>query len=161
MDNVKLLDILGRIPLFNDLSESDRKVIVAMPKAFDVFSAGDVIVREGEKEACFYILLTGIAKVFLNGQELATLRPPQFVGEVGFICNEPRIATVIAKEQVMAMKLDAANFSKLPGAIREAVKDRIIAGLIARLSDGNQSLMLLRSRNKYPTSVAQGMRNMN
>lgn len=161
MDNAKLVEILGRITLFKGLNETDRKIIVAMPKAFEVFSAGEEIVREGEKHDCFYILLTGIAKVFLNGQELATLLPPQFVGEVGFICNEPRIATVIAKEQVMAMRLDAANFSRLPISIREAIKDRIIAGLVSRLSEGNQSLMLLRSKSKYATCASEGLRKVN
>lgn len=161
MDNAKLLEILGRITLFKELDDKERKLILTMPKAFEVFSAGEAIVREGEREACFYILLTGIANVYVNGQELATLLPPQFVGEVGFICNEPRIATVVAKEQVMAMRIDSDGFAKLPGSIRERIKDKIIAGLVARLKEGNQSLTLLKSRPKFNAQLNAGLQRVN
>lgn len=161
MESIKLLEILGRITLFKDLDEKERKIILTMPKAFEVFSAGDAIVREGEREACFYILLTGVADVYLNGQELARLYPPQFVGEVGFICNEPRIASVVAKEQVMAMRLDASSFAKLPITIRERIKDKIIAGLVNRLSEGNQTLSLLKQRPKFSGTFNMGLRNLN
>lgn len=160
MDNANLLDILGRITLFKDLDEKERKIILTMPKAFEVFSAGEAIIREGELEACFYILLTGVADIYLNGQELARLYPPQFVGEVGFICNEPRIASVVAKEQVMAMRLDASSFAKLPITIRERIKDKIIAGLVNRLSEGNQTLSLLKHRPKFSTALNSRVQNL-
>lgn len=140
MDNSKLLEILGRITLFKDLDDKERKVILAMPKVYELFSAGEQIVKEGEEEDCFYVLLSGNASVYLKGQKLADIEPPQFVGEVGFICKEPRIATVVAKEQVMAMRLDAHNFARLPLSIRETVKDKIIGGLVSRLAQVNETL---------------------
>lgn len=161
MDSAKLFEILGRITLFKELDDKERKLILTMPKAFEVFSAGEAIVREGEQEACFYVLLSGIANVYVNGQELTTLLPPQFVGEVGFICNEPRIATVVAKEQVMAMRIDSAAFAKLPATIRERVKDKIIAGLVSRVKEGNQSLTLLKSRPKFNAQINTGIPNFN
>ncbi len=145
MDNAKLLQILGRIPLFKNLSEQEKKLILSMPKVYELFSPMESIVKEGELSPFFYILLTGKAQVLCRGQELATVQPPQFIGEVGFICQEPRIATVIATEQVMAMKLDAANFNKLPLCIRDTIKDKIIQGLVSRLRQVNSSLVDLKS----------------
>lgn len=59
----------------------------------------------------------------------------------GFIYREPRIATVVATEQVMAMRLDAANFEELPARIRETIKDKIISGLVSRLRQVNTALV--------------------
>lgn len=146
MDNQKLLSILGRIPLFKDLDASERKKIIAMPKAYEMYSPGQHIVVEGEQSPYFYILLTGEAMVMHKGQLLAKVTPPQFIGEVGFICDEPRIATVIAKDKVMAMKVDKHNFLKLPTSIRETIKDKIIQGLVARLKKVNSSLADLKSK---------------
>lgn len=140
MDTDKLLQILGRIPLFRDLSEAEKQHILAMPKTYQLYKADDVIVNEGEMEPYFYILLTGRAKVTLKDQTIAIVEPPEFVGEVGFMCHEPRIATVIAEEQVMAMKMNTENFNKLPMSVREVIKDKIILGLVGRLKQVNSTL---------------------
>lgn len=140
MEKAKLLEILNKITLFQGMDERELKVILNMPKVYEVFAPGETIVREGDVEACFYILLAGKAKVIVKEQTLAQIGPPQFVGEVGFICKEPRIATVIANEEVKAMRLDAANFSRLPVSIRETIKDKIIAGLVSRLARVNESV---------------------
>lgn len=146
MDNQKLLSILGRIPLFKDLDADEKKKILAMPKVYEMYEQGQHIVVEGEQEPFFYILLTGKAMVMHKGQLLAKVLPPQFIGEVGFICDEPRIATVIAEDNVMAMKVDKHNFLKLPSTIREAIKDKIISGLVSRLKEVNSSLADLKSK---------------
>lgn len=111
-----------------------------MPKAYKTFEPGETIVSEGERGTYFYILLTGSAMVFLKDQELAHIVPPQFVGEVGFIFKEKHIATVIADKETLAIELDAETFSRLPITIREAVKDKIIAGLVLRLARLNESI---------------------
>lgn len=144
MDNNKLLEILGRIPLFKNLDEKEKKLVLSMPKVYELFSPNEHIVKEGEVSPFFYILLTGEANVVCRGQKVAKVKPPQFIGEVGFICREPRIATVVATEQVMAMKLDAANFEELPARIRETIKDKIISGLVSRLRQVNTALVDLK-----------------
>lgn len=141
MECGKLTEILNKITLFKDLKEQELQSIVHMPKAYKTFAPGEVIVKEGDRESCFYILLTGSATVSLKDQELAYIVPPQFVGEVGFIFKEARIATVIASKQTLAMQLDADMFSRLPITVRETVKDKIIAGLVLRLARLNESIV--------------------
>lgn len=141
MECGKLTDILNKITLFKGLNAHELQSIVQMPKAYKTFEPGEIIVKEGDKESCFYILLTGSATVFLKDQQLAYIVPPQFVGEVGFIFKEARIATVIASKETLAMQLDSDMFSRLPITIRETVKDKIIAGLILRLARLNESMV--------------------
>ena len=146
MEKSHLLDILSKITLFKDLDDRELKVILNMPKVYEVFAPGETIVKEGDLEACFYILLSGRASVIMKGQVLVQVGPPQFIGEVGFICKEARIATVVADEDVKAMRLDATNFARLPSMIREAIKDKIIAGLVSRLLRVNETLIALKNQ---------------
>lgn len=145
MNNLKVLEILGRIPLFQHMTIAQRKHIVAMPKAFEVYEEKDVIVTEGVYEPFFYILLSGEVDVIYQGQNVAHLKPPQFVGEVGFICREPRIATVIASTRCLVMKLDSENFRELPIKIREAIKDKIILGLAGRIKQFNGQIAQMKN----------------
>ena len=47
-------------------------------------------------EESFYILLNGEVSVWRHDKEIATVAPPNFLGEVGFILGDPRVATVKA-----------------------------------------------------------------
>ena len=73
MERAKLLDILHKITLFKDLSDKELNYVLDMPKVYKTFYPGDAIVKEGEKDACFFILLSGSASVFLKDQELAQI----------------------------------------------------------------------------------------
>ena len=69
--------------------------------------------------------------------------PSQFVGEVGFICNEPRSATVIAETDMLLMKIDNDSFQQLPDRVRSAIKDKIIFGLTQRAGQLSERLIEL------------------
>ena len=135
MDKSKLLLILKRIPLFKRLSETEITMILDMPKSYATYSQGETIIEEGKMEESFYILMSGEVTIWRNDKLIATVAPPQFVGEVGFILGTPRIATVTAaSDTVVAMKITAFHFKSLNSHIRECIKDKIIEGLVQRLN---------------------------
>lgn len=141
MNNLKLLEILSRIPLFKDLQPSERQAITSMKAVFTPIKSQETFIKEGAHEPWFYIILAGKAEVFHRGHLLGVLNPGQFIGEVGFICKEPRSATVKSVEEMVVMKIDYPSFRKLPGSIREAVKDKIIAGLVERINNQNDKFI--------------------
>lgn len=147
VNKLKIMEILGRIPIFQHLKVKERQRIADMPKAFKIFSTGESIIVEGTQDPNFYILLSGEANVSHKGHTVGKLKPPQFIGEVGFICREPRTATVIASNRVVAMKLDSENFRELPMNIRESVKDKIIAGLVGRINQFNKRVVEINNLN--------------
>ena len=61
---------------------------------------GEVIIRQGEAAENFYIIETGTARVTKarNGmeEEVAVLHPGEYFGEIGLLCQVPRMATVTA-----------------------------------------------------------------
>lgn len=135
MEKAKLASILRKIPLFKKLSESEIDMILAMPKSYISYAQGETIMEEGERDDAFYILMHGEVAIWRNEQIIATVAPPNFLGEVGFIVGDPRVATVTAAtDNVVAMKITSFHFKSLNSHIRECIKDKIIEGLVLRLN---------------------------
>ena len=134
MEKSKLSLILKKIPLFKGLSNDEINMILDMPKSYVSFNRGQTIMRKGEKDESFFILMSGEVSIWRDDTLIATVKPPDFLGEVGFILGDPRIATVTAaSETVVAMKMTAFHFKTLNSHIRECIKDKIIEGLVQRL----------------------------
>lgn len=148
MEKAKLAGILKKIPLFKKLSEAEIDMILAMPKSYVSFTQGEVIMEEGERDDSFFILMHGEVSIWRKEQVIATVQPPNFLGEVGFIVGDPRVATVTAaSDNVVAMKITAFHFKSLNSHIRECIKDKIIEGLVLRL---NQTIDAARKQDTSP-----------
>lgn len=139
MNKIKLMEILARIPLFKDLTPPERDVVQNMVRNIKRYPKGKVFIKEGAHEPFFYIILAGKAEVFTRAHKIGELASGQFIGEVGFICNEPRSATVSASTDIALMLINAEDFRRLPSRIRESIKDRIISGLVDRVSGMNNN----------------------
>lgn len=139
MNKIKLMEILARIPLFKDLTPPEREVVQKMVINIKRYPQGKVFIKEGAHEPFFYILLAGKAEVSHRAHKIGELIPGQFIGEVGFICKEPRSATVTASTDIALMLINAEDFRRLPARIRESIKDRIISGLVDRVSGMNDN----------------------
>lgn len=137
MNKIKLMEILARIPLFAGLSPAEREVLLKMTRNIKRIKEERVLIKEGAHEPFFYIILAGNAEVHHKGKIIGNLHPGQFIGEVGFICKEPRSATVIAKENMVVMLINSDDFRKLPSRVRESIKDKIISGLVERVTKMN------------------------
>ncbi|HVS66883.1 MAG TPA: cytochrome P450 [Thermoanaerobaculia bacterium] len=81
------------------------------------FDAGETILREGDVADRVYLLLSGSASVFrtVDGEQslVAKVQAGQCVGELGLVSREPRAATVVADEPVLAFSIDGAHFVAL------------------------------------------------
>lgn len=79
-----------------------------------VYQKGDAIIKEGETGREMFIIKSGVADV-LKGEEgnqihLATLERGDIFGEMAILENEPRSATVIAREETHLIVLNTGNF---------------------------------------------------
>ncbi len=148
MNKVKLMEILARIPLFKELTFGEREMVLKVAQNVKRVKAGRTFVKQGAYEPFFYIILAGEAKVAFKGQQVGTLKPGDFIGEVGFICNEPRSASVSAVSDMVVVLIRDEEFRRLPSRIRESIKDKIISGLMERLSLMNQQNLDYRAQLK-------------
>ncbi len=112
-----MLETLASAELFSTL---DRPALEAVAERTQVrtYRTGSTLFFEGDAGDAFYVLASGTVKVFVSsgaGQEmvLATLRPPDTVGEVSMLDGGPRSACVEALEDVTALAIPRSDFIEL------------------------------------------------
>ena len=141
VSKLKLLEFLNRISLFKALEPAERKLIADIPNLIVLINQGDTFIKKDHFDSDFYILLNGEADITIDGQHITNAQPGNFIGEVGFICNEPRSASVTAKSDIIAMRITRDLFDLLPLKVRETVKQRIINGLVERVAKQNTKII--------------------
>ena len=72
--------------------------------------AGETLTEEGSHGHRFHLLLEGAATVERGGDEVATIGPGDFVGEIGLLGGGPSTATVRCTSPVQALTLRREEF---------------------------------------------------
>jgi serine/threonine-protein kinase len=80
------------------------------------FAPGEVIVREGDKGNCAYMIIGGRCRAYrtVDGREetLSLMEPGDAFGEMALILYEPRAASVVAMDHVTLLVLDHATMDE-------------------------------------------------
>jgi CRP/FNR family cyclic AMP-dependent transcriptional regulator len=104
------IDDLREVDLLRGLKESDL-VTLAADLAERRVAAGEPIVGEGTGGVVFFFILEGETSVSVAGEEVATLKRGDYVGELALLDPEgPRSATVTAKTDVVLAAMSAWQF---------------------------------------------------
>jgi CRP-like cAMP-binding protein len=104
------IDDLREVNLLHGLKESDL-VSLAADLAERRVAAGEPIVGEGTGGVAFFFILQGETSVSVAGEEVATLKRGDYVGELALLDPEgPRSATVTAKTDVVLAAMSAWQF---------------------------------------------------
>ncbi len=95
-----IIDVLKAVPLFEELSNREIQNIARIAYQRH-YSAGEVIIHEGQNAAGMYIMVDGQAEVTKSLEDgttlhLTTLENSGLFGDVGLLDSSPRTATVTA-----------------------------------------------------------------
>ena len=137
----KILMILNKVPFFKDFTSHERERVVDNKATFFVANEGEYIIEQGTLDTAFYILMSGSARVSLEGKDdqvLAKMGPGDFFGEIAFLENSARTTNVIANELCIMLRVDRRLLGTLSAEIREKFKDQIIRKLVAMVNQSNQ-----------------------
>jgi CRP-like cAMP-binding protein len=85
--------VLAEVPIFHELTKRQLKWLADNSEVAE-FMGGHSIVREGQPGDSFYVVLTGHAKVTMNGRFVKRLIPGDYFGEIALLDGGPRTATV-------------------------------------------------------------------
>jgi CRP/FNR family transcriptional regulator, cyclic AMP receptor protein len=138
--------MLRSIPLFQDLSDEDLRVVSELTVE-RVVSRGTVVLTEGDVGDSLFAIVSGRVKVFIGDEDgreiiLKILGPGDFFGEMSLIDQEPRSASVAAIESTTLKMLSAQAFQEcLTRAPRIATT--VMQALAKRLRDADRKISTL------------------
>jgi CRP/FNR family cyclic AMP-dependent transcriptional regulator len=122
---------LAGIPLFADLSKKELGAIAGWCDVVDV-PAGSPLLKQGSFPHEFFVILDGTVTVERFGEEVATLGPGDFFGEIALLEHEKRTATVVAAKPLKVAVMTARQFG-LARAQMPEVAERLERAARARM----------------------------
>jgi hypothetical protein len=84
--------------------------------------AHTTIIKQGDKGDYFYVIEEGSCDVFVDGNNVATLKAGRSFGELALFYNCPRNASIVAKTECFLWQIDRERFKALmvSGAIQDS-----------------------------------------
>ena len=118
------LEALRTVTLFRHLTEDELETLAA-GMSHMIYTAGEIVTRQGATAHWLYVLTSGTAEVRANvdpdgdgpapaqAKIVARLVAPDFFGEMGLMTGEPRAADVCAVTDVECFRLGKATFQRV------------------------------------------------
>lgn len=133
-----------RIPQLLEKIGENAKAIEEQKSRETFLKSGDVLFTEGEKAESVYIIQSGSLDILIRKNNemvcIKTLTAGELVGEMAFIDNRPRSATVVASSDTHAVRLDVGDIQGYLNNQPTWVK-LFFKTLVARLREANQKLL--------------------
>jgi len=108
------------------------------------FSPGQSIIREGDMDHSFYIVLSGVVIIEKQGSVVNILQEGDCFGEMGYLARARRIASAIARTDASLMKVNDSTIDRAAEATQLRFHRAFVRTLIERLSDATSLLAQLR-----------------
>jgi CRP/FNR family transcriptional regulator, cyclic AMP receptor protein len=129
-----IADDLKRVPLFSDLDGRQLKKLADLFRE-RTLEPGVSVVQEGTMSGVgFFVIADGEASVSRDGNELATLGPGDYFGELALLDPAPRDATVTATAPsnllVLSRKTFTAALDEIP-----TLRDALLHGMARRIHE--------------------------
>lgn len=106
------VDQLRPIPLFANCSDEHLEHIAARATE-RYFPTGHLLCEQDQAGGDFYVILSGRVKVYRDGNQVATLGPRDFFGEIALVDRGKRTATVVAEMPLRCLTLGPNEFREL------------------------------------------------
>jgi len=147
------VEILRRVPLFAALDPAKLKLLAFTSERI-TFQPEQDLCRQGEAGDAAYIIIAGEASVLVNqdGNEIvvAELGENAVIGEIAVLCEVPRTATVRAKGELQALKINKEHFLRLIKEFPD-MGIEIMRELADRLTKTTSELSIARNELKAAT----------
>ncbi|MDR0388444.1 MAG: GGDEF domain-containing protein [Spirochaetaceae bacterium] len=108
---------LLKSPLFADLSQLEYNAVTAFLERTHI-KKNAVLFSEGDRGGDMFILLSGSFRAFMSQSDgtrrwMFNISPGDFLGEMSIIADEPRSATLVAREDSDLMVLQGIDFYRI------------------------------------------------
>ncbi len=102
------LMLLRKVSLFSEIGPHEL-VGIAEVASEEVYTAGSVIVKEGEVAEAMFVILEGTAKVMKGETEMVLLSATEYFGELSILDRLPRSASVLATTDCLVLRISRSD----------------------------------------------------
>jgi len=134
---------VSQIPFFKDVPEQVVAHALISCATTSELNPGSVICKQGDSNFDLYILMEGQCDVLYNDRKISEINPIESIGEMGFLENDKRSATVVASQHSTLVTLDKEkfdNFLNQDRAVSEIICKNVIHTLSDRIKKSNELL---------------------
>jgi len=138
LDAEERLSILRKLSFFHDFSHPEIREIMTAAE-WREYAPGQDIVREGEMDDRFYVVVSGDCAVLSNGVEVGQMETGSCFGEASYVSGVKRTATISAKDPVSVLSVSATLLEQLSTECQLRFTKVFLRSLIGRLQGANAS----------------------
>ena len=137
LDNQEHFDLLRTLTFFHEFSHAEIWEVLRASDWHE-YKDGEDIVREGEMDDRFYIIVSGQAEVEANGEKLGVLEDGSCFGETSYVRGAKRTASIKANGPVTILRVSSTLMEQVSSACQLRFNKVFLRSLITRLQgDGN------------------------
>jgi serine/threonine protein kinase len=132
IDNQEHFDLLRRLSFFHDFSQQEIWELLRASE-WREYGPGDEIVREGEMDDRFYVIVSGRVLVEANERVVGCLESGDCFGEASYVSDVKTSSTVKADQSVTVLSVSATLLEQVSAACQLRFNKVFLRTLIMRL----------------------------
>ena len=143
MDDEQAFELIDKHSFFDGFTQDEKRFLSTLESQIYKYFPADVIIKEGETDYSFFVLLKGVVAIVKNNPRQVTitkLKAGAIFGEIAYVAKRKRTTSVIADGDVIALKIDTKNIDTLKPDIPTKLKDNLIEILVRRLETMNEQV---------------------
>jgi len=136
LDRQEQFSILRTLKFFHDFSQSEI-LEVLRASTWQDYDEGEEIVKEGEMDDRFYVIVSGSVAVMRAGNHVGQLEAGECFGETSYVRGAKRLATIKALSGVTLMKVSSTLLEQSSAACQLRFNKVFLRSLISRLQSAS------------------------
>ncbi len=132
LDNQEHFDLLRTLTFFHEFSHAEIWEVLRASDWHE-YKNGEDIVREGEIDDRFYIIVSGKVSVEANGNEVGTMSDGQCFGETSYVRGAKRQASIKADGPVTILRVSSTLMEQVSSSCQLRFNKVFLRSLITRL----------------------------
>lgn len=136
LDRQEQFSILRTLKFFHDFSQSEI-LEVLRASTWQDYDQGEEIVKEGEMDDRFYVIVSGSVAVMRAGNHVGQLEAGDCFGETSYVRGAKRLATIKALSGVTLMKVSSTLLEQSSAACQLRFNKVFLRSLISRLQSAS------------------------
>jgi eukaryotic-like serine/threonine-protein kinase len=132
IDQQEQFTLLRRLKFFHEFSHAEIHEVLRASH-WQEYASGEQIVKEGEMDDRFYIIVAGNCAMERHGERIGLLSSGECFGETSYVQGAKRTATILAADDVTVLKVSSTLLEQVSASCQLRFNRVFLRSLIGRL----------------------------